>query len=103
LLFRDPLPKEIELYSPFLDRQIKIIQPKVIATLGRFSMEYIMKKFGLESELESIGQMHGRIFDSHTDYGAVKIVPLYHPAVALYNRSQLDILRKDFKILKSVL
>jgi DNA polymerase len=100
---RDPLPKEIELYSPFLDRQIKIIQPKVIATLGRFSMEYIMKKFGLESELESIGQMHGRIFDSHTDYGAVKIVPLYHPAVALYNRSQLDILRKDFKILKSVL
>ena len=98
---RDPLPEEIELYSPFLDRQIQIIQPKVIATLGRFSMEYIMKKFGLESELESIGQMHGRIFNSHTDYGTVKIVPLYHPAVALYDRSQIDTLKKDFEVLKN--
>ena len=98
---RDPLPEEIELYSPFLDRQIQIIKPKVIATLGRFSMEYIMKKFGLESRLESVSQMHGRIFDAHTDYGTVKIVPLYHPAVALYNRSQIDLLKKDFEVLKS--
>lgn len=98
---RDPLPEEIELYSPFLDRQIRIIKPKVIATLGRFSMEYIIRKFNLESELKSISQMHGRIFDAKTDYGTVKIVPLYHPAVALYNRNQIDILKKDFRILKS--
>lgn len=100
---RDPLPEEIERYSPFLDRQIQIIQPKVIATLGRFSMEYIMKKFGLEAELESVGRIHGRIFDSHTDYGDVKIIPLYHPAVALYDGNQIDVLKKDFKVLKSVL
>jgi uracil-DNA glycosylase len=42
---RDPKPSEIELYSPFLDKQLEIIKPKFIATLGRFSMEYIMKKF----------------------------------------------------------
>ena len=97
---RDPLPEEIELYAPFLDKQIQIIQPKVIATLGRFSMEYIMRKFGLESELEPIGKMHGRAFESRTDYGTVKIVPLYHPAVALYNGSQMDVLKEDFQILK---
>ena len=100
---RDPLPEEIEIYSPFLNRQIQIIQPGVIATLGRFSMEYIMKKFGLESELESVGRIHGKIFDSHTDYGDVRIVPLYHPAVALYDRSQIDILKKDFKVLKGTM
>ena len=100
---RDPLPEEIEIYSPFLNRQIQIIQPGVIATLGRFSMEYIMKKFGLESELESVGRIHGKIFDSHTDYGDVRIVPLYHPAVALYDRSQIDILKKDFKVLKGIM
>ena len=44
---RDPLPGEIKIYGPFLDRQIDIIQPKVIATLGRYSMDYIMRKFGL--------------------------------------------------------
>src|SRR3989344_4714607 len=45
---RDPLPEEISTYARFLDRQIDIIQPKVIATLGRFSMDYIMRQFGLE-------------------------------------------------------
>src|SRR3990167_9784350 len=43
---RDPLPDEITAYGPFLDRQIEIIQPEVIETLGRFSMDYIMRKFG---------------------------------------------------------
>lgn len=99
---RDPLPEEIKLYAPFLDRQIDIIQPKVIATLGRFSMDYIMKKFGLESELQSISKMHGRMFDAKAEYGTVKIVPLYHPAVALYNGSEMETLKKDFAILKEI-
>jgi len=44
---RDPTEEEIKIYAPFLDRQIDIIQPQVIATLGRFSMAYIMNRFGL--------------------------------------------------------
>jgi DNA polymerase len=97
---RDPLIEEIEIYSPFLDRQISIIQPEVIGTLGRFSMEYIMKKFGLESELKPISQMRGKVFETKTEFGELKIIPFYHPAVALYNSSQLDILKNDFKILQ---
>ncbi len=98
-LNRDPSPGEIEMYAPFLDRQIVIIKPKVIATLGRFSMEYIMKKFGLSSQLKPISQIHGHVFKAEADYGMVKILPLYHPAVALYNNSELETLKKDFKSL----
>ena len=97
---RDPLPEEIEFYAPFLIRQIEIIRPEVIATLGRFSMAYIMKKFGFESELKSISIIHGKIFSTETSYGKIKIIPLYHPAVAIYNNNTMEILKKDFEILK---
>ena len=97
---RDPTPSEITLYAPFLDRQINIIQPKVIATLGRFSMDYIMTHLGLSSRLKSISNMHGKEFEAEMGYGKVTIVPLYHPAVALYNGSNKEILLKDFQVLK---
>ena len=96
---RDPSPDEIDFYAPFLDRQIEIIKPEVIATLGRFSMAYIMKKFGLESELKSISQIHGNTFEAETSYGKIKIIPLYHPAVAIYGTNK-EILKKDFETLK---
>ena len=97
---RDPKPEEIELYSPFLDRQIEIIKPKVIVTLGRFSMNYIMKKFGLENEIDIISKNHGKVFDAKASYGKIKIIPLYHPAVAIYSRTQLPQLKQDFEQLK---
>ena len=95
---RDPLPEEIEIYGPFLDRQIEIIEPKVIVTLGRYSMEYIMKKFGLGDKLKTIGLMHGKSFDAN----GIKIIPLYHPAAAIYNRKLIKTLEEDFKILKTL-
>ncbi|OJI09492.1 MAG: uracil-DNA glycosylase [Candidatus Vogelbacteria bacterium CG10_big_fil_rev_8_21_14_0_10_49_38] len=99
---RDPLPAEIEIYGPFLDRQIALIQPAVIATLGRYSMGYVMEKFDLVEPPSSpwqIGQLHGRELEGLADYGAVRLVPLYHPAAAIYNRRLLETLRQDFKIL----
>lgn len=99
---RDPLPSEIEIYGPFLDRQIEIIQPKIIATLGRYSMNYIMPKLGLSLELEPISKAHGKVYDAETGYGKIKVVPLYHPAVAVYNSHTKDILKKDFEVLKDL-
>lgn len=99
---RDPLPEEIKIYGPFLDRQIEIIQPKVIATLGRYAMGYVMKNFDLESELLPISQMHGKVFEAKASYGNIKIVPLYHPAVAVYNSHTKDQLKKDFGVLKEL-
>lgn len=97
---RDPLPKEIAVYGPFLDRQIEIIQPKVIATLGRYAMQYVMEKFHLEHELKSISENHGKRFDAKANYGSVKIIPLYHPAVVVYNARTKDELKKDFSVLR---
>jgi len=97
---RDPTPEEIKLYGPFLDRQIDIIKPRVIATLGRHSMGYIMKKFDLELELETISRIHGKIFESYHNDRPLSIITLYHPAAALYNGSMRDVLKKDFEILK---
>ena len=99
---RDPLPNEIEAYAQFLDRQIEIIQPQVIVTLGRFSMAYIMNRLGLGSKLESISKMHGRMFEVKTTHGIVKIIPLYHPAVVVYNGNMKEALKKDFEILKTI-
>lgn len=96
---RDPEPEEIELYAPFLDRQVDIIQPKVIATLGRFSMEYIMNRFGLGDQITRISDMHGHTFTAKRPWGKVEIIPLYHPAVALYKNSMKATLLEDFKII----
>ena len=97
---RDPFPEEIELYGPYLDRQIDIIKPKVIATLGRFSMSYIMKKFGVGNVDLSIGKLHGKTFETETSFGTLTIIPLYHPAVAIYNSNKIDELKNDFSVLK---
>ena len=80
--------------------QIDIIQPRVIATLGRFSMGYIMNRLGLADQIGQIGDLHGKEFVAKTDYGSVTIIPLYHPAVALYDGSNKEIILKDFQVLK---
>ena len=95
---RDPLPEEIEIYAPFLDRQIDIIKPKVIATLGRFSMQYVMNRYGLEREIAPISTLHGKLFTAPN----FKFLTLYHPAAAIYNQHLLDTLKEDFKALKNL-
>ncbi len=95
---RDPLPDEIAAYAPFLDRQIKIIQPKIVATLGRFSMTYIMTHYGLDFELDTISKIHGQVFETE----GFKFIPLYHPAAAIYNQQLIGTLKEDFKALASL-
>ncbi len=97
---RDPTIEEINIYSPFLIQQLEIIKPEIIATLGRFSMEFIMKLYKLEDKLQQISYLHGQTFETKTSWGEIKIIPLYHPAAALYNSNQLGIFKHDFKALK---
>lgn len=100
---RDPMPHEIELYAPFLDRQLNIIQPKIIVTLGRFSMNYMIDTYGDDFDKEPISQAHGKVFTLTLPYGQVTLIPQYHPAAAIYNRDLIDTLREDFKVIKEVL
>ncbi len=89
---RDPLPAEIEAYEPYLTRQIAVIDPKLIVTLGRFSMNYFLP-------FAKITRDHGRplLVDGRT------IFPVYHPAAALRSTQMMEVLRGDFKKIPGVL
>lgn len=100
---RSPRTSEIKLYFPFLARQIEIIQPSVIVTLGRFAMESMLKHFHAPEQKKKIGELHGRRINVQASYGNVAIVPLFHPAVALYAAERKPELIADFQILKEFL
>ncbi|MCE9643279.1 MAG: uracil-DNA glycosylase [Candidatus Andersenbacteria bacterium] len=83
---RDPLPAEIAAYSPWLQGQLDIIDPSIVITLGRFSMDFMLGK-GF-----SISEIHGQ---PKRKNGRI-IVPLYHPAAAMYSGNLRPILYADF-------
>ncbi|MDH5298988.1 MAG: uracil-DNA glycosylase [Desulfobulbaceae bacterium] len=85
---RDPQPHEIEACLPHLARQVEIISPRLIVTLGRHAL-------GLFRPGAVIGESHGRPFPDN-DY---TILPLYHPAAAIYNRKLREPLARDFAII----
>ena len=99
---RDPQPEEIKACTPYLERQIEIIKPEIICPLGRYSMNFLMERFGLEDQIEGISKIHGRLFKSKSLFQDVAIIPFYHPAVATYNPNMKEILAKDFKILEKL-
>ncbi len=97
---RDPLPADIEAYAPYLDEQIDILQPRVIGTLGRFSSEYILQRY-VQKDIEfNMKNMHGTLFSAPQSWGVLRVIPLYHPAVALYRNSMKPTLLADIQALK---
>lgn len=91
---RDPLPEEKQAFWPYLARQLEIIDPKVVMTLGRHSMEFFLPD-------AKISQVHGHAVHKTVTYHDKTehewlIVPLYHPAAALYNGSLRQTLIDDF-------
>jgi uracil-DNA glycosylase family 4 len=88
---RDPLPAEIEAYQPYLTRQIAIINPKVIVTLGRFSMNYFLPDAKITRDHGKVLSVDGRI-----------IFPVYHPAAALRSTEMAKTLAEDFKKIPDV-
>lgn len=100
---RAPQRQEIKLYAPFLRRQIKVIQPRIIVTLGRFAMEFILEEFDMPEQGHSITELHGQLLDAAAPYGPITVVPLFHPAVAFYRRDQKAMLQQDFLVLKGAL
>lgn len=86
---RDPLPEEKKAFWPYLLKQLQIIEPKVVITLGRHSMEYFLPGM-------FISQIHGQ--PKRIQFGDHKLViaPLCHPAAALYNGSMRQTLIDDF-------
>ena len=100
---RDPLPEEIKAHTPWLVEQIKEIKPKVICSLGNYSTKFFMAGGDVDSmgKMPGITQVHGKaqLIDF---YGLkIKLIPLFHPAAIIYNRSLLDLWEKDMETVKS--
>ena len=87
---RDPHPAEIEACQDYLWRQIDLIEPRVLCTLGNFSTKL------LRGEPTGITRLHGQAEVRIIGPRAVRLYPLYHPAAALYTPSMLETLRGDF-------
>jgi uracil-DNA glycosylase len=89
---RDPLPEELTACRDYLDQQIKIVDPLVIATLGRFSMARWFSD-------ARISRIHGQVarFDGRT------VIPMYHPAAALRNPALRDVMKQDFAKIPALL
>jgi len=98
---REPRPDEVETCTPYLERQINAIQPRVIVTLGKCSTAHIFSKINLP--FNSITQAHGKALDRTILGMQVTVFPTFHPAAALYSVKYKEQLAEDFRVLKSEL
>ena len=93
--------EQIKACTPYLDRQIEIIKPKIIITLGNVATSYILQKFGFKPQ--PISKIHGKVFKVSSLFQQLKIIAMYHPATALYNPRMKEVLREDWKRVKELL
>lgn len=94
---RDPLPEEIAACEPHLFRQIELIEPKLVATLGNFATKL------LSGRPTGITRVHGQPQEVTLGVRAVTLYPIYHPAAALYTPSMLKVLEEDFARIPALL
>jgi uracil-DNA glycosylase family 4 len=87
---RDPLPQEIDSCQDYLFRQLELIEPKVVCTLGNFATKL------LREDMTGITRLHGRDELRQVGPRVVRLYPLFHPAAALYTPAMLATLREDF-------
>jgi DNA polymerase len=94
---RDPLPEEIAACEPHLFRQIELIEPKLVATLGNFATKL------LSGRPAGITRVHGQEQEVTLGTRTVHLYPIYHPAAALYTPSMLKVLEEDFARIPALL
>ncbi|NWG10413.1 uracil-DNA glycosylase [Candidatus Bathyarchaeota archaeon] len=98
---REPLPDEIETCTPYLNRQIKLIKPKFIVTLGNQSTAYIFSQANLP--FSGITQARGKFCEASLLGIKITVFPTFHPAAALYSAKYKEQITKDFQLLKEEL
>jgi uracil-DNA glycosylase len=94
---RDPLPQEIDACQDYLFRQLELIEPRVVCTLGNFATKL------LRGDPMGITRLHGREELRRIGPRNVRLYPIYHPAAALYTPKTLEVLREDFHRLPALL
>lgn len=95
---RDPLPAEKLAFWPYLVRQLEVIEPKLVVTLGRHSMEYFLPG-------HKIRDIHGKV--QTVKVGSTNkrftLLPLYHPTAVIYNRKLLSVFQDDLAAIPTIL
>ena len=94
---RDPLPEEIQACFPYLARQIQVIRPRIVCTLGRFATRL------LGDTEASMGAVHGKAKQTEVAGVPVVVFPVFHPAAALYTPANRQVLQEDFRKLRQLL
>jgi DNA polymerase len=90
---RNPAPEEIAHCSPYLERQLEILKPKVICSLGLFATQFLLETTA------PIGKLRGRVFQ----YKGIKVLPTYHPAALLRNPALKTTVWEDVQLLRRIL
>lgn len=94
---RDPLPEEIQECWPWLEKQLEIISPKIIITLGKFALNSFLPE-------AKISQVHGQLINIEIEkIGKIKLFPLHHPAAARISRKTRALFEEDFQKIPTLL
>ncbi len=99
---RNPLPEEIKAHTPWLVEQIKEMKPKVICSLGNYATKFFMANGNVDEMDKQIGitQLHGKVKMMDFLGMNIKLIPLFHPAAIIYNRSLMVDWNNDLEIVK---
>ncbi|MBN1175616.1 uracil-DNA glycosylase [Candidatus Woesearchaeota archaeon] len=102
---RDPSVDEIKSHTPYLIDQLKIIKPKIIATLGNYSTKFVLGGFSPDNmkTVNGISVLHGTKHDVSLDGISITVVPIYHPAAMLYNPRLRESFTQDFLVMANIL
>ena len=100
---RRPTKKEVAIYAPFLLRQLMIIQPKLIVTLGKTAADFAFENLNVGEELSCFKDVVGKLFQIELNHHRAFLYPLYHPAYAIYQRSMLPQMEEEFKRIDDII
>jgi DNA polymerase len=100
---RNPLPEEIRSHTPWLVKQIRVLKPRVICSLGNFATKFILANGDVENmkSCPGITLVHGKVQNIKFDGLEIKLIPLFHPAAIIYNRKLIEEWNKDMEIVKN--
>jgi DNA polymerase len=94
---RRPYRTEIEECNNYLEKELEVVRPSILSPMGNTAVRYFNEKFGLGSK--SIGEIHGTRYKLSTSWGLIDMVPLYHPAAAIYRRNLFSELLDDLSLI----
>lgn len=99
---RDPQPDEIMAHTPWLLKQIDVIRPRVVCSLGNYATKFFLAggDVDLMKKQEGITKLHGKVQIVEINGHKIKLIPLFHPAAIIYNRKLIEFWEKDMEIVK---